>query len=284
LGTAVAFDGASGYVNIVDQTVMQITGNITLEAWALIQDTNDDQIIVEHGPYLIANPSDISDELGIMNTNGQGCYYVGKSVEAYLLTDSSSYPNGGYMNFVTNAACFPVAASDVGQWVHLVGVADGPLWRLYKNGVELTNSTAVMRDLSGEGAGGANGGWAIGAGNNYFSDSTTGAYFYGSINNVAIYNYALTPGMIAQQYELGTVGHGSDTTPASLTVQAAVVSGASGVTVNWNYGYLQEATSINGPWTYVSGATSPYTIAITNSAPALFFRSTLLPSGSPGTP
>ncbi len=288
LGTAVAFDGASGYVNIVDQTVMQITGNITLEAWALIQDTNDDQIIVEHGPYLIANPSDISDELGIMNTNGQGCYYIGKAVEAYLLTDAGSYTNGGYtggyMEFVTNAACYPIAASDMGQWVHLVGVADGPLWRLYKNGVELTNSTAVMSDLSGEGAGGANGGWAIGAGNNYFSDSTTGAYFYGSINNVAIYDYALTPGMIAQQYELGTVGHGSDTTPASLTVQAAVVSGASGVTVNWNYGYLQEATSINGPWTYVSGATSPYTIALTNSAPALFFRSTLLPSGSPGTP
>ncbi len=285
LGTAVAFDGASGYVNIPDQTVMQITGNITLEAWALIQDTNDDQIIVEHGPYLIANPSDISDELGIMNTNGQGCYYIGKAVEAFLLTDASNYANGGYMDFVTNAACYPIAASDVGQWVHLVGVADGPLWRLYKNGVELTNSTSVMSDLPGQaGAGSPNGGWAIAAGNNYFSDSVTGAYFYGSINNVAIYDYALTPGMIAQQYQVGLTGQGSDTTPATLTAQPTVVSGVNSIMMNWNYGYLQEATSLTGPWTYVSGATSPYTIAINPSEKMAYFRITLVPSGSPGTP
>jgi hypothetical protein len=63
-----------------------------------------------------------------------------------------------------------------------------------------------------------------------------------------------------------------------------VVSGASGVTVNWNYGYLQEATSINGPWTYVSGAASPYTIAVNPSEKEAYFRITLVPSGTPGTP
>ncbi len=59
--------------------------------------------------------------------------------------------------------------------------------------------------------------------------------------------------------------------------------GPSSINVNWNYGCLQEATSLTGPWTYVSGATSPYTIAVNPSEKTTYFRIALVPSGSPGT-
>jgi hypothetical protein len=118
-----------------------------------------------------------------------------------------------------------------------------------------------------------NGGWAIGAGNNYYSDSVTGAYFDGAIDNVAIYDYALTPGMIGQHYQVGLTGRGTNSTPAELTIQTS----STNIVVSWNYGFLQQAPAVTGPWTYVAGAASPCTIAVTNSASALYFRATLLP-------
>src|SRR5205807_7910069 len=48
---------------------------------------------------------------------------------------------------------------------------------------------------------------------------------------------------------------------------------ATHVTFSWNGSYvLQSATDLNGPWTTISGATSPYTIAIDPASPQPFFR------------
>jgi hypothetical protein len=270
LGTAVAFDGTTAYVNITNQTVMEFSGQMTLEAWAKILDTNDVQVIVGHGTYLIENPSDIADELGILNTNGQGCYFIGYAEEASLI-------GGAYMTYVTNSLNFPIPASDVGNWVHLVGVADGASWRLYKNGVEITNTPNTNGALL------ANGGWSIGAINNYFADGITGAFFDGSIDNVAIYDYALTAGMIQQHYQIGLTGHGGNSAPTTVTIQSSVQPSGTSIVMSWNSGFLQQATSLNGPWTYVSGAVSPATIQVTKSENAMYFRITLVPSGTPGT-
>jgi hypothetical protein len=86
--------------------------------------------------------------------------------------------------------------------------------------------------------------------------------------------------MIEQHYQIGLTGHGNDSTPTQVTIRPSDTN----VMVSWNYGFLQEASEVNGPWTYVPGAVSPSTIAVTNSVKARFFRVTLPPSGSPGTP
>jgi hypothetical protein len=278
LGPAVGFDGASAYVEITNQTVMEISGQLTLEAWAQIQETNGTQIIVAHGPYQLANPSDIANELGIMTTNNQACYFVGNVEEAYLLPGGGGFTNAGYESFVTNAVYFPIPASDVGTWVHLVGATDGTTWRLYKNGVEITNTPNPGGALL------ANGGWSIGAINNFFSNSGPGAYFDGAINNVAIYDYALTAGMVKQHYQVGLTGQGSDSIPTTVAIQSSVQASGTSIVMTWSNGYLQQATSLQGPWTYVAGATSPDTIAANASESAMYFRITLVPSGTPGAP
>jgi hypothetical protein len=84
--------------------------------------------------------------------------------------------------------------------------------------------------------------------------------FYGGIDEVAIYNYALTPAQITSHYALG----GPPQLAISTTTNAEII-------VTWNKGELLEATNLLGPWTTNAAATSPFTI--TNSpAGALFYR------------
>jgi hypothetical protein len=269
-GTSVTLDGASQGVLVNDTLTMPIIGHITLEAWVLVQETNADQVIIGHGPGSLHTGTMAYDALGITtessftgNTNGDGFYYIGRYQEV-----GNKY----------SSAYYPVPAADVGSWVHLVGVADGTAWRLYRNGVQVASTADTVGAIA---SGGNGSGWAIGAFNAVFETPPLQAPFFdGSINNVGIYDYALTPGMIQQHYQIGTTGMGVNSTPATLTIQLS----ATNVVVDWNYGFLQQSASVNGPWTYVSGAVSPYTFGVTNSAVALYFRATLVPSGSPSAP
>ena len=59
--------------------------------------------------------------------------------------------------------------------------------------------------------------------------------------------------------------------PSSMSIQQS----GTNVTVSWTNGFLQQATSVAGPWTELTNTISPYTFATTNTA--TFFRSTLLP-------
>jgi hypothetical protein len=80
--------------------------------------------------------------------------------------------------------------------------------------------------------------------------------FLGSIDEVAVYNKALTP--------LQIQGH--------LLNSPAVTINASGqsAVVTWTVGALQSAPAVTGPYTAVTGATSPFTNTVTASQQ--FFR------------
>jgi Concanavalin A-like lectin/glucanases superfamily len=254
LGTAVTLDGTTQGVKVNNPATMNIVGHTTMEAWVLIQDTNFDQVIIDHGPAVPQNPSKQSNILGLeVDPNTGAAFYY---IQSFLQTNSLPNVSQG----ITNGATYPIPAADVGNWVYLVGVADGTAWRLYRNGVEVTNSPDTTGAVS------ANGGWAFGALN-----ASWATFLWGSINNVGIYDYALTPGTVQQHYQLGLTG--VYTPPPTMSIQR---SGAN-VTVSWTSGFLQEAISITGPWTYADTNTviSPYTVGASNAAS--FFRATLLP-------
>jgi hypothetical protein len=105
-------------------------------------------------------------------------------------------------------------------------------------------------------SGGYNGGGALATG------FERGNFWHGGISQVAIYNYALTASQILNHYQAG-----STIIPRTLSIQAS----GSNVIVSWTSGFLQEASSVAGPWTYVTNAASPYSTGLTNQA--LFFRS-----------
>jgi hypothetical protein len=248
LGTAVTLNSiATNGIFVNNASAMGIVGALTLEAWVKIQDTSDEQWIVAHGPYIDANPSKTDDRLAIKDGN----YFAG------WYSDKPTPTDFGVTLAIPDAP---------GTWVHLVGVADGTYWRLYENGVDVAD---LLDTNTPSGAIPANGGWAIGG----RWDPSLGVIYpslNGSINNVAIYDHALSPATIQQHYQIGLTGAA---TPPSMSIQK---SGAN-VSVSWTAGFLQTATSITGPWTYAdtNTVTSPYTVGATNAAK--FYRATLTP-------
>ena len=90
-------------------------------------------------------------------------------------------------------ASFTMPLEDVGSWVYLAGTFDGIAWHLYRNGVEVASTPDTA------GSGNADGGWAIAARAATPFD-VADSFFMGNVDEVAIYNYALTPSQVTQHY------------------------------------------------------------------------------------
>ena len=78
--------------------------------------------------------------------------------------------------------------------------------------------------------------------------------FVGTIDEVAIYNYALSASQVQLHYSVGTNG------PVSMT---ATPSGHK-VILTWPLGTLQSASAATDTFTNVSGAVSPMTNSTSN--------------------
>jgi hypothetical protein len=72
--------------------------------------------------------------------------------------------------------------------------------------------------------------------------------FNGKMDELAVFDYALSAGQLSQLYTIATAA-------ITLTIERAGES----IVVSWPLGTLEQAQSIIGPWTAVAGATSPYT-------------------------
>jgi hypothetical protein len=118
------------------------------------------------------------------------------------LSGASNVGGGGAMTFSFNwenpsgtvPAANSVTVAQLNMWYHIVGTWDGTTRTIYVNGVaEGTNNTAQSRANVG-------GNTAIGRPGSY----TGGLYFPGVIDDVRIYNRALTAAEVTRLYNLGT--------------------------------------------------------------------------------
>jgi hypothetical protein len=135
-------------------------------------------------------------------------------------------------------------------WQHLVGVCDEPhgSLRLYVNGI--SNASATI-------SGGVQMGTSpisIGSRQANFSSTYT-LNFIGSIDEVAIYDYALNPAQILNHYITGT------NPVVSLYVQRLGTNNA----LLWSPGLLEASPTLGGPFTNVPGAATPYNLGPTDS-------------------
>jgi hypothetical protein len=153
---ALEFDGADDYVALDEPPVLNFAGAITIEAWIRPDAIDGKRNIVMHG-----HTSTTNLECGLRINEGR---YA-------IISRSGSFHN----------ASAPIPASDIGQWVHLVGTHDGTAWRLYRNGVLISESI----DSVGASAFGAK--WAIGS-----RGTGTERFFRGGITDVRIWNVART--------------------------------------------------------------------------------------------
>ncbi len=153
-----------------------------------------------------------------------------------------------------------INAETASGWHYLVGVCDeasGNVW-LYVDGAVAGN--AAIPAASGI-YDSASVPLSIGA---RATSATSGnnQQFVGRINDVAIFNYALSSNQVQTLYQAGV-----SLAPAGLTLTSM---GGNEAELNWNYGTLQSATNAAGPYVDMTNATQPYVIPVTNAQQ--FFR------------
>ena len=146
-------------------------------------------------------------------------------------------------------------------WYHIVGTIDDSAGTkaLYVNG------KLVAQDTPATGTYGINQYQApwVAVDEYVAQESATNGYgagnYVGGLDEIALYNYALTPAQVAQHYAAGAL--------PTMTITPPV---GGKVTITWS-GLLLQATNIHGPWTTNTTAVSPLTV--TPSGTREFYRS-----------
>jgi hypothetical protein len=149
-----------------------------------------------------------------------------------------------------------------GKWYYIVVTDDGVNFNFYING-ELRSSYPVASAGFIPNGDGINQdgtpGIGFGLGNTVIGQRTDGAFntFLGTVDDTAIYNYALSSLQVQSHY-------------LNTTALTIAPGGANQVVLTWPIGVLQSSVGAAGPYQNVVGATSPFT---TNTlSGALFFR------------
>ena len=165
------FDGTDDYVDCGNDASLNITDAITIEAWVKPNTITDTSEIVSRG-------IDCSYQLQIINDDVRWKTRADSSVESIA-------------NNVLN----------VGEWAHLVGTYDGSEQKIYINGVEKdsdSQSGALLRPTYVT---------YIGCRENWPTPPALSRFFNGSIDEVRIWDRALSASQINALYLAGLPQH-----------------------------------------------------------------------------
>ncbi len=176
-GNALSFDGI-GYVEVSGSTSMNVSSSYTFEAWINLSGENEGYC----GFFRRGDLSTSDSEIEI---------YTQDLTHGRKLTVAHNRGGAFCYNYFT---AFPV-----NQWIHLVVTWDGTSLKAYYNNVEQsvigtggTSSSIVSPATSGP------------AEPNYIGVGYNTVYMKGIIDEVRIWNGALTEAQIEQSYVLGT--------------------------------------------------------------------------------
>lgn len=176
-----SFDGTSQLIGLGNPPALDFAGEVTLAAWVQLATVPTGcAVVVSHG-YRRGPNAELA-----LRVSGGTC-----EVEGGPIRWSAGVWNGGTNQMAETS----ITSSDVGIWIHLVGNFDGRAWHLYKNGVE----TAVH--VSGAGATSIDAAWGIG-GRAAVDPAGDPRSFPGRLDEVRIYDRALTPSEVLDLYQL----------------------------------------------------------------------------------
>ena len=168
-------DGVNDYVNCGSNSILNITGPITIAAWVKpgIEPNSNNYIVskFDYGSnqraWALLRHNKANTWFFVISPNGQvvdiDYQHSGAESDSQVITD---------------------------QWVHLTAVFDGSVQTLYVNGV-LQSKTYNVSGIYSSTA-------PVTIGTNWNNGSPGTNYFNGKIDDVRIYNYALTAEQIAQ--------------------------------------------------------------------------------------
>jgi glucose/arabinose dehydrogenase/chitodextrinase len=224
-GGAVSFNGTNARVTVADAPSLRLTSAMTLEAWVF--------------------PTTTSGTWRDVIYKGNDNYYL-------MATSSvGSRPAAGGIFAGSYGEVFGPSALAANTWTHLAVTYDGSVLRLYVNGA-LVASQAKTGSLATSSSPLQIGG-----------DSLYGQYFSGRIDEVRVYNTALTQAAI--QADMTTpVSGGGGTTPPTVAITApadnAQVSEIVTVTANAtdDFGVSGVQFFVDGVATGAEDGTAPY--------------------------
>ena len=184
-GKALQFNGTNAVVTIPDNASLHLSSGMTVEAWV--------------------NPSTV-------NANWRDVIYKGND-NFYLEATSSSagHPDAGMIAGGSYADAFGTSALPANTWSFLTETYDGTTLRLYVNGIQVAataHTGAIASSTNPLQIGG---------------DSLYGQYFAGLIDEVRVYNTALSATQI-QTDQITPVGASLPSAPGTLTANAVSAS------------------------------------------------------------
>jgi hypothetical protein len=239
--SALALDGTKGWASSNGPEELNISGQITLEAWIRPgQSQGATARIVSHGPPVL---SSFLEPDGTSQVESNAAPTVSSEVALSIVENGTRYSVGTYegTNFhgVTALCHKRILAEHSGCiWLEPTMARNG---RCSETGRSLRAHRAQLALRSIEDAE-----WAVGATGSGWADA-----YAGLVDEVAIYNKALTPAQISGHYT------GSATSPT-----LGVTRDAQGTPViYWSSGTLQHSDNVDGPYTNVpNNPPSPYQV------------------------
>ena len=191
-GNALAFNGSNAMVTVANSASLNLSTGMTLEAWV--------------------NPTRIASVWQDVIYKGNDVYYLEAT------TPTSSRPGGAVKLGSSTASDYAPSALSAGSWTHLALTYDGTTVKLYLNGV-LASSKAQSGSITSST-------YPLQIG----GDSIYGEYFSGSIDEVRVYNVALSQAQIQTDMATPLTSTGPDSTAPTVTA-FTLPSTASSVTV-----------------------------------------------------
>src|SRR4029077_19525981 len=194
-GSALSFNGSSGRVTIPNASSLQLSSGMTLEAWV--------------------NPAAVSSTWRDVIEKGHDNYFL------MATSDHSSAPGGGGIIGGSYGQVFTTSPLPTNTWSFLALTYDGATERLYLNGTQVASLARTGAITSSTNA------LTLG------SDPFYGQFFNGLLDNIRIYNSALSAAAI--QTDMTTRVSGTpDTTPPTApgTLTATAVSSAE-IDLSW---------------------------------------------------
>jgi hypothetical protein len=168
-GAALSFNGSTSLVTIPDAGSLDLTAGMTLEAWL--------------------NPSALSGwRVALLKEASGGLAY---SLYAH---DNAPHPAATINTGGIDQSAPGIAALPLGTWTHLAATYDGATLRVYVNGVQVGSRAVTGNLITSTGA------LRIGG------NTIWGEYFSGLIDEIRIYNRALTPAEIQSDMNVGVGG------------------------------------------------------------------------------
>jgi fibronectin type 3 domain-containing protein len=194
-GSALSFNGSSSRVTIPNSSSLQLSSGMTLEAWV--------------------NPTTVSSAWRDVIEKGNDNYFLMGT------TTQSSDAGGGGIIGGSYGQVFTTSPLPTNSWSFLALTYDGATERLYLNGTQVASLAHTGAITSSTNA------LTLG------SDPFYGQFFNGLIDNIRIYNSALSAAAIQTDMTTAVSGTPDTTPPSAPGTLTATVASASEIDLSW---------------------------------------------------